>query len=347
MEYKLAIIGFGNVGQGFAEILRDHGPRLLEQFGVRYTIVGVSDTLKGSVHDATGLDPSDLIDAVRLSGNLGGVDAPDRGWDGTEMARRSSADIVIELSFTDLETGEPATGHIRAALEAGKHVVTSNKGPVALHYAELAAMARERGLEIGVEGTVMSGTPTVLVGMNLLRAAGIKRVQGILNGTCNYILTRMEEGSTYEDALDEAQKKGYAEADPAGDVEGFDAAGKVVILANLLMGVPIGMDDVDRTGISGLTTADIAEAREAGERWKLIGTLEPADGGVLASVRPERVALSHPLASVGGATNAVTYSTELLGDVTLVGPGAGRIETGYAILVDLLEIHRTAPRAGR
>jgi homoserine dehydrogenase len=346
MEYRLAIIGFGNVGQGFAEILRDHGSRFLEQFGVRFNIVGVSDTLKGSVHDPAGLDPADLLDAVRLSGNFGRIAAPDRGWDGVEMARESAADVVVELSFTDLETGEPATGHIRAALEAGKHVVTTNKGPVALHYAELSRMARERGLEIGVEGTVMSGTPTVLAGMNLLRAAGIRRVQGILNGTCNYILTRMEEGSTYEEALTEAQEKGYAEADPAGDVEGFDAAGKVVILANLLMSAPIGMDDVDRKGISSLTPADIAEAGGAGERWKLIGTLEPVEGGVSASVRPERVPAAHPLASVGGAVNAVTFSTELLGDVTLVGPGAGRVETGYSVLVDLLEIHRTAPRRG-
>jgi len=342
MEYRLAIIGFGNVGQGFAEILRDHGPRLLEQFGVRYRIVGVSDNLKGSIHDPAGFDPGDLLDAVRLSGNLGGIDAPDRGGDGVAMASRSSADIVVELSYTNLETGEPATAHIKAALQAGKHVVTTNKGPVALHFAELSEMARERGLEIGVEGTVMSGTPAVLNGLNLLRPAGIRRVQGILNGTCNYILTRMEQGSSYEDALQEAQDNGYAEADPTGDVEGFDAAGKVVILANLLMNVSIGMDDVDRTGISGLTPADIAAAREAGERWKLIGSLEPSDRGVSASVRPERIPVSHPLASVGGATNAITYSTELLGDVTLVGPGAGRLETGYAVLVDLLEIHRTS-----
>jgi homoserine dehydrogenase len=340
MEYRLAIIGFGNVGQGFAEILRDHGSRLLEQFGVRFRIVGVSDTLKGSVHDPAGLDAGDLLEAVRLAGNLDGIDAPDRGWDGTEMASRSAADVVIELSYTDLETGEPATGHIRAALEAGKHVVTTNKGPVALHYAELASMARERGRQIGVEGTVMSGTPTVLAGMNLLRGARIRRVQGILNGTCNYILTRMEEGSTYPEALAEAQEKGYAEADPAGDVEGVDAAGKVVILANLLMGVPIGITDVERTGISGLTPEDIAEATAAGERWKLIGKLEQEGEGVRASVRPERVPLDHPLASVGGAVNAVTFTTDVLGDVTLVGPGAGRLETGYSVLVDLLEIHR-------
>lgn len=341
MEYRLAIIGFGTVGQGFAEILRDHGPRLLEQFGVRFRIVGVSDVLKGSVHDPAGLDPGDLLEAVRLAGNLGGVEARDRGWDGAEMAARSEADVVIELSYTDLETGEPATGHIRAAIEAGKHVVTTNKGPVALHYAELADLAEERGVQIGVEGTVMSGTPTVLVGMNLLRGAGIRRVQGILNGTCNYILTRMEQGCTYEEALAEAQEKGYAEADPAGDVEGFDAAGKVVILANLLMGVPLGMADVERTGISGLTSGDIAEAAAADERWKLIGTLEPTEGGVSASVRPERVPNDHPLAAVGGAVNAVTYTTDVLGDVTLVGPGAGRLETGYSVLVDLLEIHRT------
>jgi homoserine dehydrogenase len=341
MEYRLAIIGFGNVGQGFAEILRDRHQALLEHFGVRFTIVGVSDALKGSVHDPAGLDPADLLDAVRLAGNLAGIDAPDRGWDGIRMAEESQADVVIELSYTDLETGEPATSHVRAALEAGRHVVTTNKGPAALNYPDLAALAAERGLQIGVEGTVMSGTPALLVGMNLLRAAGVSKVQGILNGTCNYILTQMEGGAAYADALAEAQEKGYAEADPTGDVEGFDSAGKVVILANLLMGEPLTMADVDRTGISGLTPADIEEAAAAGERWKLIGSLERVDGEVGASVTPQRVSLTHPLASVGGAVNAATYTTEILGDVTLVGPGAGRLETGYAVLVDLLEIHRT------
>lgn len=346
MQYRLALIGFGNVGQGLAEILRDHGPRLLEQFGVRFTVVGVCDVQKGSVHDSAGLDPAALLDAVREGGNLDTLEAPDRGWDALEMALRSAADVVVELSYTDLQTGEPATSHIRAALESGKHVVTTNKGPVALHYADLAALARDRGLELGVEGTVMSGTPTVLTGMNLLKAAGIRRVQGILNGTCNYILTRMEQGATYQEALEEAQAKGYAEADPTGDVEGLDAAGKVVILTNLLMGVPIGLDDVDRQGISGLTPEDISDAAAAGERWKLIGAVERTEEGVHASVRPERVPAAHPLASVGGAVNAVTYSTELLGDVTLVGPGAGPLETGYSVLVDLLEIHRTSPRRG-
>ncbi|MDT8436175.1 MAG: homoserine dehydrogenase [Gemmatimonadota bacterium] len=341
MEYRLALVGFGTVGQGFAEILRDHAPRLLEQSGASFRITGVADARLGSVHDPAGFEPDALLAAARSGDGFANLPAADRGWDGATLAARGEADVLVELSWTDLETGEPATSHVRAALEAGKHVVTTNKGPVALHWAELSALAAERGLEIGVEGTVMSGTPAVGLGLHLLRGADVRAVRGILNGTCNYILTRMEAGLAYADALAEAQEKGYAEADPAGDVEGFDAAGKVVILANVLMGVPLRMADVDRTGISGLSPADIEAAAGAGERWKLIGSLARTAGGVEAKVAPERVPLAHPLAGVGGAVNAVTFETGLLGDVTLVGPGAGRLETGYSVLVDLLEIHRT------
>jgi homoserine dehydrogenase len=170
--------------------------------------------------------------------------------------------------------------------------------------------------------------------------AGITRVQGILNGTTNYILTQMEAGDTYAAALEEAQGKGYAEADPTGDVDGHDAAGKVVIIGNLLLGLPLTMKDVDREGITGITPADIKSAQAAGERWKLIGLVEKQGDKVIAQVKPTRIPVSHPLASISGATNAITYTTDLLGDVTLVGPGAGRIETGYALIGDLLAIHR-------
>ena len=341
MEYRLALIGFGTVGQGFVEILRDRSVQLTEQFGVRFRITGVCDARLGSVHDPAGLDPELLLEAVQDGGGLESLAAPDIGWDAIQLAEQGAADVLVELSYTDLETGEPATTHVRRALESGKHVVTTNKGPVALHWPELSALAAERGLQIGAEGTVMSGTPTVNLGLHLLRAADVRAVRGILNGTCNYILTRMEAGSSYEDALSEAQAKGYAEADPSGDVEGFDAAGKVVILGNLLMDEPLTMADVDRTGISGLTGPDIASAAAAGERWKLIGSLERGPDGVKAVVAPQRVPLTHPLSSVGGAMNAVTFDTGILGEVTLVGPGAGRLETGYSVLVDLLEIHRT------
>ena len=339
-SYRLAFIGFGNVGQGLAEILRDHGDALSERFGVRFQPVAVSDLMKGAVYDPEGLDPAALLDAVDASGDLLEVDAPERGWDALKTIRESNADILLEMSYTDLETGEPALTHIRSALESGKHAVTTNKGPAALHFPELQRLARENQVEIGVEGTVMSGTPALRVGQELLAGAGVQRVQGILNGTTNYILTQMESGASYEAALAEAQAKGYAEADPRGDVEGHDAAGKVVILGNLLLGLPLTMADVDCEGITKLTPHDIAAARAAGERWKLIGQVAKGAGGFEASVRPTRLPLSHPLASVSGATNAITYSTELLGDVTLVGPGAGRVETGYALLGDMLAIHR-------
>ena len=346
MEYRLALVGFGTVGQGLAEILRDHGPRLLEQFGVSFRITGVTDVRLGSVHDPAGFDPEALIAAARSGEGLASIEARDEGWDAVQLAEAGEADVLVELSYTDLATGEPATTHVRSALASGKHVVTTNKGPIALRWAELSALAAERGVEIGVEGTVMSGTPTMNLGLHLLRGAGIRAVRGILNGTCNYILTRMEAGSSYDEALAEAQAKGYAEADPTGDVEGFDAAGKVVILANVLMGVPLRMEDVERTGISGLEAEDIARAAAADERWKLIGSLEAEGGDFRARVAPERVPLSHPLAGVGGAVNAITFATKLLGDVTLVGPGAGRLETGYSVLVDLLEIHRTVSARG-
>jgi homoserine dehydrogenase len=339
-EYRLALIGFGNVGQGFAEILRERGADFERRFGARFTIVAVADTLKGSVYDPEGLDPKALLDAIAATGSLDGVAAPRRGLDAPGTIAETNADAVLELSYTDLRTGEPALGHVRLALDRGKHVVTTNKGPVALHYAELARLAAERGVELGVEGTVMSGTPTLCVGRELLGAAGIRRVQGILNGTTNFILTEMERGSAYPEALAEAQRLGYAEADPTGDVEGFDAAAKVVILANLLMGAELTMADVERTGITGLGTDDVAAAAAAGERWKLIGSVSSEEGRVTASVRPTRLPLSNPLAAVSGATNAITFSTDLLGDVTVVGPGAGRLATGYALVGDLLAIHR-------
>ena len=347
--YRLAIIGFGNVGQGFTQILRDEGAELAQQYGARFQIVAVCDLLKGSVHDPKGIDPAALLDSIaatatldRVTATLDRVAAPDRreAWNALETIERSHADVVIELSYTDLKTGEPAITHLRRALELGKHVVTTNKGPIALQYPELKALADKNGVDIGAEGTVMSGTPSLRMAQELLSAARIRKIQGIVNGTTNYILTQMEAGATYADALKDAQAKGYAEADPTGDVEGFDAAGKVVIMANLLMGQSLTLADVDRQGITRLTPDDIAAAKAAGERWKLIGRVETIGDKVTASVQPTRLPVHHPLASVSGATNAITFSTDLLGDVTLVGPGAGRIETGYAIVGDLLAIHR-------
>jgi homoserine dehydrogenase len=336
--HRLLLIGFGNVGQGLAQILRDRGNELASRFNCPLKIVAVSDLLKGNVSNPDGLDPAALLAAIKAHGDLRHLAGAKPEWDALKAIQESDADTVVELSYTDLKTGEPAFTHLCAALSRGKHVITTNKGPVALHYAELMELAQKHGATVGVEGTVMSGTPSLRLGREMLAAAGIKRIQGILNGTTNYILTRMEQGATYPAALAEAQAEGYAEADPTGDVEGFDAAAKVVILAHLMFNANLSMRDVRRTGITGLTVDDIAQARANRERWKMIGSLERVNGKLVASVAPVRLSVDHPLAGVGGATNAITYSTELLGDVTLIGPGAGRIQTGYAIIGDLLAL---------
>jgi homoserine dehydrogenase len=334
--YRLAVIGFGNVGQGFAQILVDQGEQIERENGLKLLVVAVCDAQKGSLYDPNGLDLAVLLRTAQSGVKLDRIAAPFHGWDALRTISETNADVVVELSFTNLETGEPATTHLRKAFEAGKSAVTTNKGPIALHYPELKALAVQHAVQLGVEGTVMSGTPCLRLASEMLAPAGITRIQGILNGTTNYILTQMETGASYADALADAQQRGYAEADPRGDVEGIDAAGKVVILANLLMGARIEMASVDRKGITGLTLQDIHAAQAAGERWKLIGKIEKVGDKVTASVQPTRLPVSHPLAGVSGATNAITFSTGLLGDVTLIGPGAGRMETGYAVLLDLL-----------
>ncbi|HKI57783.1 MAG TPA: homoserine dehydrogenase [Trueperaceae bacterium] len=339
---RLALIGFGTVGQGFAQILAERGDALAARHGLEVVVTAVSDFNRGSVYRAAGFDPRELLGAADA---LETLEADAKGWDALTTISESGADAVAELSFTDLKTGEPALTHVREALSRGMDVITTNKGPIALAFAELRKLAAEHGAGIGVEGTVMSGTPTLAVGAGMLAGAGVTRIQGILNGTTNYILTRMEAGLDFDTALAEAQREGYAEADPSGDVDGIDAAGKVVILANLVMDAPITMADVERRGIRDVSAADVAAAAEAGERWKLIGSVERrADGGVSASVGPVRLPLAHPLAGVGGAVNACTFTTDLLGDVTIQGPGAGRLATGYALVEDLIALRGRAPQ---
>ncbi len=338
--YRLALIGFGNVGQGLAKILLNRGSWLKNHFDAKFLIVAVSDLHKGSCYDPDGLSISELLESVDNTNGLEEVAAPQLGWNSLQTIRESNADFIIEISYTDLETGEPALTHTRAALQSGKHVVTTNKGPIALYFPELIDLARKHNVEIGVEGTVMSGTPVLRVGMDIMEGAVITRLKGIFNGTTNYILTQMETGISYNEALLKAQTLGYAEANPDGDVQGHDAAGKVVILANLLLNIPLRMRDVPCRGITHLTPEDIISVSKSKERWKLIGTLDKTDNGCDARVQPELVPHNHPLYSVSGVTNAITYTTELLGDVTLIGPGAGRIETGYALLEDMLAIHR-------
>lgn len=341
MKHKLALIGFGTVGQGLCEILLSKNEQLKVDHGFEWEVVAVSDMLKGSVYSPDGLDVKKLLSMAESGTSLDEYDgAAEKGWDALRTIRETNADIVCEMTYTDVKTGQPATDHCRAAFENGKHVVTSNKGPAALFYRELTEMAAKNRVQFLIEGTVMSGTPVINLARDTLAGNDISAVRGILNGTTNFILTNMEAGRSYDDVLVEAQKLGYAEADPTADVEGFDALAKVTILANVLMGENVKPDDIPCKGITQITLDDIEKAKSGGKRWKLIGEVKREGGKVSASVSPQMIDLSHPLAGVMGAVNAATFSTDLMGDVTITGAGAGKAETGYSILIDILKIHR-------
>ena len=298
---------------------------------------------KGSLFHADGLDIADLLAAAQ-SGSFDSYPEADglrRGITVGDMIAAGVADALVEMSPTNLVTAQPALAFCYQALDAGLHLVLANKGPVALDYANLRAKARAKGVQMRYEATVMAGTPTMQLAEEALAGCEIRSARGILNGTTNYMLTQMEGGLSYAEALAQAQELGYAETDPSGDVEGWDAAGKVLILANALFGSRLTMADLDVSGITQISTADIAAAAAAGQRYKLIAEATPSGG----SVKALRLPLSDPLASVAGAANAVTFETDLLGDVTLIGAGAGQLETGSAILSDLLAIQRNLGQA--
>jgi len=324
------------VGRGLAEILAANR----EINGFAFSTVAVSDLMRGTVCDPEGLDVQVLLDLAADPGTFEGHNSCRPDWDALQAIRECGADIIVEATPTDIVTGEPAMSHIRTALEGGKHVVTTNKGPVVLALNDLLELAAGHGVQFRYEGTVMSGTPVLNTARRFLAGAGMNRVRGILNGTTNYILCEMESGMSYADALKQAQVLGYAETVPDADVEGKDALGKVVILAKVLFGATLSVDEVPCTGITHIAPADIEAATAAGERWKLIGEVGREGDRVVGRVGPVRLPVGNPLAAVSGPTNAITFSTDLLGDVTIEGPGAGKEATGFALLSDMLEIAR-------
>lgn len=343
MPHHIALLGFGVVGQGLAEILLEKEELLRQQYGLEAKVVAISDLRKGSLFHPEGLRLEAVMNAVRETGTL--EQYPEepglvRGWDSCRTILESNADTVVEMTYTDVATGQPAIDHCKLAFESGKNVVMSNKGPVALAYSELSALAKKQGVRWGFEGTVMSGTPAIRMPLTSLAGNQVREIKGILNGTTNYMLSQMSRGQSYQEALQEAQRLGYAEADPTSDVEGYDAVYKTVILANVVMNVPLARQEVSCRGITGLTPADMERAREQGKCWKLISRITQHEGGVAASVAPEMLPLDDPLAGVNGADNAITYYCDLIGPVTITGAGAGRIETGFSLLIDLINIQR-------
>jgi len=339
MIYNLAIIGYGNVGIGFTDILQQKALHLKNDLNIDVNVVAICDIQKGSIYHPAGLDLKIVDSLIKDGQSLEKYPDASCGLSSIQTITETNANVIIELTLTNLETAEPALTHVQTALLNRKHVITSNKGPSVLHHRQLNKLATENKVQYKIEGTVMSGTPVINSAQKNLAGCTIRKICGILNGTTNYILSEMEKGNEYQDVLQKAINLGYAEADPSGDIEGWDAVAKVVIISNVLFDANVSPMEVTRKGITHISRQDAESALEEGFRWKLIGEIENLNDTIIASVKPQKLPLTDPLANVMGNSNAITFDTDLLGPVTIIGAGAGRTETGYSILIDLISIH--------
>jgi homoserine dehydrogenase len=351
---RIWLVGTGTVGTWLASVLGSQRERLAASYGLNVTVVGAASARRGFVYDAGGLDPAALPAAAR-GGRLpaGGGPSPGDGpppgdgqgvgrWPSAiEGLRATEADLLVEVSASPAADGEPGMTHMREALQRRIPVVTSNKWPVALHGVELAALARSQGVAFRAESTVMSGTPVLSTLAEGLAGAIPIALRGLLNATANFILSRMADGRSYEDALAEAQRAGLAERDPAADVEGHDTVAKVMILSGLVFGRQLRREQVACRGITAVTGREIARAASAGGRIKHVATLGfagPGGTGVTARVQPELVGRDDPLVNVNGTANAVVFEADPVGRVTITGPGAGPQLAGQGVLSDIIAV---------
>lgn len=340
MKHNLAIIGFGTIGRGFAEILLEHEKQLKKDYNLEYKVAAVSTRTKGTLYNENGLKLDKILHLAKDGHKLTDYPDAEKKWDNLKIIKNSNANIIIEATPTNINDAEPALTHIKTALSNKKHVITINKGPIALRYRELSNLANKYKVLLRFEGTVMGGTPVINPGIEALAGTKITEMRGILNGTTNFILTEMEKGKNYTCALKEAQKLGYAETNPTADVEGFDALAKLVILVNVLMKTNIKPSDVKRIGITKISLADIKKAKQNNCRWKLIGSAYYKNNKLKAEVSPQMLKSDDWLANINRGMNALSIKTDLLGEVTIIGAGAGPKGTSFAVLNDLIAIHR-------
>ena len=325
---KIAIIGMGAVGRGILEAIGS------KDLGL--TCTGIADS-RSALLDQDGIHIEEVLAAKQERGFCG-----DRTLSATDVIEGGEYDALVEVTPTDARSGEPATGFIRAAISRGRHVVTSNKGPIALHHASLQALARKQGVMVRYEATVGGAIPILHTLEQGIAGNRVLAVNGILNGTSNFILTRMaDEGLTYQQALLEAREMGYAEADPTYDVKGIDAAIKLVILANTIWKRNLTLADVEITGIDQLTTDALRLAEDGHCTIRLIAQAVPDKG--IFRVTPRILPRTHPLV-VENTLNAITIDTDMAGEITLIGKGAGSRETASAVIGDLLFIRDTYAR---
>lgn len=351
VQVDLALVGFGHVARRFARLLEERQDRLRSENGLVARVVGIATARHGGAFVPGGLDVAGALAAVEAGEPLDVLHdrrtglPPADGLDLIARQARCASDpraprVVVETTLLDVRRGQPAIDHVRAGLGSDAHVITTNKGPVALAYRELRALAEAHGRAFLFEGAVMDGIPIFNLVHHTLPALSILGFRGVVNSTTNHILTAMEDGQAFEAALAAMQASGIAEADASLDVEGWDAAAKTAALVNVLMDGDLTPQLVDRTGIDPRTATAVRAAAARGQRVRLVAEAARRGTGIEAKVGPVALPATDLLAGLRGQANALIVRTDLLGELAIVQLGGSLTETAYALVSDLVEVRR-------
>jgi homoserine dehydrogenase len=342
MELKLCFMGLGSVGRELIKLLGRKRDDVQAQYDLSFKIVGIATGRHGILVDPNGIDHTYALGGQWEADR---IDRRDRAWPSTEenrlkMIRECGANALVEMSPINRDTGRPALDYLELALNLGMHAISANKGPVVHGYRHLSALAKKQGKAFLFEATVMDGFPLLNLYRECLPATRVLGFRGVLNSTTNLILTLMEEGKSFEEAVKHAQDIGIAETDPSNDIDGWDSAVKVCVLSNVLMGADIRPSDVDRTGIRGITPEMIKQAQLARRKWRLLCTAEWVDGQLVARVAPEEVPANDPLFRLYGTTSAIQIKTDTLNQLTLLETAPTPAQTAFGVLADLISAAR-------
>lgn len=340
MHYKLAFIGFGNVARSLVRLLERKRDLLKREYDITYSITGIATGRHGFAANPDGIDEQQALASVESGKSINPL-STFQVDDSLAVIQHAQADIMFENSPVNYETGQPAIDHTKAALNAGMHVSTANKGTVVHAYQELTSLAKSKGKKFMFESTVLGGTPVFSTFREAMPLAELMSFKGIINATTNVILSRMEDGESFEDAVKYCQSIGIAETDPSGDVDGWDASIKVAALATVLMNTPLKPQDVERKGIREITPEMVNEAKANGRRWKLVASAEREGDQIRARVAPELVDASSALYGMMGSSTGLTFRTDVLPDYSITvsereGMKGGPEETAYGLFADFV-----------
>ena len=341
-HYNLAFIGFGNVARSLVRLLERKRGLLTSTYNITYSVTGIATGRHGFAVNPNGLDFNKALELVESKQSIEPLTQLPI-TDSLSVIQHSQADVMFENSPVNYETGQPAIDHVKAALNAGMHAITANKGTVVHAYRDLTALAESKDRKFLFESTVLGGSPVFSTFREAMPLAELISFKGIINATTNVILSRMEDGESFEDAVKYCQSIGIAETDPSGDVDGWDASVKVAALVTVLMDMPLKPQDVERKGIREITPDMVNQARTEKKRWKLVASVERVGSGIKARVAPELVDPSSPLFGMMGSSTGLTFRTDVLPDYSVIisereGMQGGPEETAYGLFADFASI---------